>query len=180
MTKLIIINGFPASGKTTLSRKISSELHLPLFSKDSFKELLADSLGFNTHEDSHALGKTSFELLVLTTKECLSKKHSIIIEGNFSLGQIMKDFLDWVQGEDIQVYEILCYADGELLVERFRKRKRHPVHHTLPEAELEHYFQSKLSLGKDLSLGVGRLFEVDTTRTETIPYEEIKSFLLSK
>lgn len=61
--RLIIISGMPGSGKTTLAKSISAELSLPLIEKDSIKELLFDSLGWNDREWSKKLGKVSYELM---------------------------------------------------------------------------------------------------------------------
>ena len=40
MAGLILTCGLPASGKTTLARRLSRSLGIPMFSKDSMKELL--------------------------------------------------------------------------------------------------------------------------------------------
>lgn len=42
---LILVNGLPGSGKTTLSRQLGDMLQLPVISKDVLKEALADSTG---------------------------------------------------------------------------------------------------------------------------------------
>ncbi len=41
---LIIVNGLPGSGKTTLATQLAAALSIPLFRKDAIKETLADSL----------------------------------------------------------------------------------------------------------------------------------------
>lgn len=41
---LIIVNGLPGSGKTTLATQLAAGLSLPLFRKDAIKETLADAL----------------------------------------------------------------------------------------------------------------------------------------
>ena len=42
---LILVNGLPGSGKTTLSRQLGGILQLPVISKDVLKEALADTAG---------------------------------------------------------------------------------------------------------------------------------------
>nr|BFE75939.1 hypothetical protein GCM10020092_092400 [Actinoplanes digitatis] len=41
--RLVLVNGLPASGKTTLASQLAVQLSVPLVSKDSIKELLADA-----------------------------------------------------------------------------------------------------------------------------------------
>jgi glucokinase len=42
---VVLVNGLPAAGKTTLARTLSRKLSLPLFSKDVIKEAHAEVLG---------------------------------------------------------------------------------------------------------------------------------------
>jgi glucokinase len=42
---VVLVNGLPAAGKTTLARALSNRLSLPLFSKDVIKEAHADVFG---------------------------------------------------------------------------------------------------------------------------------------
>jgi ribosomal-protein-alanine N-acetyltransferase len=41
---VVLVNGVPGSGRTTLARQLAAELRIPLFSKDVIKESVADEL----------------------------------------------------------------------------------------------------------------------------------------
>ncbi|HEY8653471.1 MAG TPA: hypothetical protein VIL87_10295 [Dermatophilaceae bacterium] len=41
---VILVNGLPGSGTSTLARQLAAELRIPLFSKDTVKESVADAL----------------------------------------------------------------------------------------------------------------------------------------
>lgn len=174
---LIIINGLPASGKTTLSEKLSLTLGVPCFSKDGFKEVLADSLGFDSHADSQEYGKVSFELLVYVAKQSLIAKQSVMIEGNFRAGDIMQNFLTWVHNQDIQIREVVCYAKSDVLTKRFHERKRHAVHHTKSPQDWDEYFASMKGNEALSELDIERSLAVDTTHPETLAYDSIADFL---
>ncbi|HWS64347.1 MAG TPA: AAA family ATPase [Steroidobacteraceae bacterium] len=60
MTDLMIILGCPASGKTTLARRLAAELTVPILSKDDIKEALFDVLGFADRERSRRLSDACF------------------------------------------------------------------------------------------------------------------------
>ena len=53
---IVLVNGAPASGKTTLSRRLAGDLGLPLLAKDAIKEVLYDTLGAPDRARSRELG----------------------------------------------------------------------------------------------------------------------------
>ena len=59
----ILICGAPASGKSTLARELSRALALPLMSKDDIKEILFDTLGFESRAEKVALGEAAMHML---------------------------------------------------------------------------------------------------------------------
>ena len=60
---LIIISGPPCAGKTTLAKLLGERFALPVMGKDTLKELLFDTLGWQDRERSRAFGRASNELL---------------------------------------------------------------------------------------------------------------------
>jgi predicted kinase len=177
-TKLVIINGLPASGKSTLAAYLSKELHLPLFAKDDFKELLADATGFLDHENTKKLGKAGYLILFLIAERCIRNNISLIIEGNFTSGKEIQNFISRLKNLGVDVYEILCYAQGQILVDRFLNRKRHPVHHSQNEAEYSAYVET-LRAEKIESLSIGKCIEVDTSDPSKIEYKKIIELIKS-
>ena len=170
---LIIVNGLPASGKSTLADTLSKKFSIPVFKKDDFKGLLSDSGGLVDYESSKIFGGVSFSILYFIAKRCLESKGSLIIEGNFSPSKENKSFIAWLKKRRMNVVEVLCFAKGEILIDRFAKRKRHPIHHTVQAS----FYEEKLSAGKIPPLRAGRCFELDTSDFSKIPYKRLLAFV---
>ena len=66
---LVLISGVAGSGKSTLARRLAPVLDLPLISKDTIKEALADSLGLGDDAWSQPLGAASFEVLLALLRD---------------------------------------------------------------------------------------------------------------
>lgn len=60
---LVLVNGAPASGKSTLAARLARELALPLIAKDALKEVLFDTLGAPDHARSRELSAASYDLI---------------------------------------------------------------------------------------------------------------------
>jgi predicted kinase len=65
----VLMSGPPGSGKSTLAAAIASSLDLPLFSKDTIKEALLDSLGAGSVDDSQRLGGAAIRALIAVAIE---------------------------------------------------------------------------------------------------------------
>ena len=83
LPKIIIVNGLPASGKTTLAKQISKDLEIPVIFKDQIKEDLFDSLNLEPSRDlSKKLGLKAFKVMFEELEQKLSQKQSLILLGN--------------------------------------------------------------------------------------------------
>lgn len=162
---LIIVNGLPATGKTTLAQQLATALALPLFSKDMFKEILFDTLGWGERAWSRRLGVASIALLVCVAEAELAVERSCIVECNFDplLGSAQLSALG--QRCPFHPVQVLCVTDPAVRRERQRQRAqssaRHPGH---LEAVLLGETDAAPPVGRlePLALG-GALIEVDTT-----------------
>lgn len=73
----------PASGKSTLARKVARTLDLPVLEKDEIKEALFDTVGFRCYKEKRQLDVAATEVLLRCTDSILSTGQSLIIVNNF-------------------------------------------------------------------------------------------------
>ena len=119
---IIILNGLPATGKTTLGRQVAKELELPFISKDDFKETLFDTLGYSDREWSEKIGAAGFKLMYNAVESQLKANKSLVVETYFNPKYDEKKFEELQKKYNAKIIQIFCKCDGTVLFERFKKR----------------------------------------------------------
>jgi predicted kinase len=120
---LIIVNGLPATGKTTLARRLGADLALPLLSRDVIFETLYDALECGENGSPPLLGSASFKLLYSFAGTLLAARQSLIIEQFFGRPDLRTaEFLELKRLSDFEPVQILCRTEGAVLVERYLAR----------------------------------------------------------
>ena len=127
---LIIISGPPGAGKTTLGEKIAEKFCLPFISKDGIKELLFDSLGIKDREWSKNLGISSYGLLYYFLESLLRAGNSLIVESNFKPEYDSEKVLNLVKQYGFTSFQVQCKTNGDVLLERFKKRSESSERHS--------------------------------------------------
>jgi hypothetical protein len=79
----VLVNGFPGTGKTTVAKQLSQRFRLPLLSKDVFKELMFDALGWSDKDWSLRVSAATHRIMDNIIDEELKISHSLIVEANF-------------------------------------------------------------------------------------------------
>lgn len=173
MTKtLIVITGAPATGKTTLGRKISPELNIPYLCRDEIKEIMFDSLGWSTREWSRELGLTSFDLLYFFIEKIMQTNSSFIIETAFNAEYSNPQINSLCEKYGYTPVQIFCHCDNSIRKTRFHERfnygNRHPGHvdHTMI---MEDGDAPKFKL----DLAGENLIEIDTTEPDKINWQQL-------
>ncbi|MBI4117607.1 MAG: AAA family ATPase [Parcubacteria group bacterium] len=174
---VIIITGLPASGKTTIGKKLSEHFRLPMFSKDMIKELIFDGFGSADREFSKKVGCAAYDLMHRFLEEFLKCDLSCILESNFTACNDNEIFKKLEEKYSPKFIQIFCFADGKVLFERFQSRvesgERHPGHQDANNTE---EFQRILYKGKSEPLDVeSRLIEVNTTHFNTLNFDDVIS-----
>lgn len=167
---LVVVTGKPCTGKTAIANTLSEEYSLPLFSKDSVKEILFDTMGFDDRDLSKRYGVAAYALLDYLIEENLNRGRSLMVESNFNPDYDNEKFQNWQARYGAVVLQIVCETDGEVLFNRFadraRSQERHPGHNDL--ASLEEW-KPILTSGSLMPLDIeGEVIRVDTTSFEDL------------
>jgi predicted kinase len=125
MPLVVVVQGPPAAGKTTVARALAAQLRLPLIAKDTIKEALFDGLGAGNLEWSRRLGEATYLALLALVEDSIEAGASLVLEGNFVRGGELEARLAALHARFVQVH---CSAPLQLLVERYESRDRHPGH----------------------------------------------------
>lgn len=162
--RLVIVNGLPATGKTTLAKPLAKLLGIPLVAKDTIKEFLFDTLGTRDRSWSKTLGKASNDFLFELADILLADGQSVMIENAFHTSFAKPKLEEIFAKHKPEVIEIYCYTRPSIRYQRFVTRNesgdRHKGH-----ADSENYRQNADPESLDVygPLGLGRLIKIDTT-----------------
>lgn len=163
---LILIQGPPGSGKTTLGRRLSKAFAIPHFSKDDIKESLFNTLGVKDSAWSKKLGSSSNSILLLLIARCCSTSGSIIVETNFTIKEDIAKMKLLPLGSNQHVFELYLYAPKNVLLRRIEARWNSSCRHyghvdDQRYSDIEAYIENKIS--QPLEIGSETL-KVDTEK----------------
>jgi predicted kinase len=173
-TVIIVVTGMPGTGKTTLGKTLSEKYRLPFISKDALKERMFDTLGWNDKAWSLKVSAASHRVMDYIIEEELRAGHSIIVESNFKQSIDSERFRGIQAQYGCEIVQILCWAEGEVVFDRFMGRIENAVRHQghveeMSAAQIRQEFVD--SNGKDIPLDVeGDTVELNTTDLDVIDY----------
>ena len=134
---IIIMQGGPTTGKTTIGKRLAASLKLPYFSKDGVKEPLFDHIGCPTEwETDHPLSGRKMDdaaiaILFYLMETQLQAGFDCVIDSTF-VAHHVPALLELKSRYPFTPIQILCRADAAELTRRHRRRaeggERHPGH----------------------------------------------------
>lgn len=127
---LILISGAEATCKSDIARRLSAELGCVYLSKDSIKEALYDEAERSTWNYRWYESKAKQDFFG-SIEEFIENDVDIIIESNF-IGPDRQRLVELI-GDNVNLQEIHCYADGmtsfKRAIQRNESGRRHSGHH---------------------------------------------------
>jgi predicted kinase len=142
MSRIIVIAGDLASGKSTLAKNLSDHFQVPYFTKEGIKELLSEEIQYEERTENKKLSNSALKILIHILDRVTKVHGSVILEANFH-----KEELDKIKRE-CELHKsdvVLLYLTGDIdvLYERFMYREyyqnRHPVHLTHPLQDVDEF-----------------------------------------
>ncbi|TPM31810.1 ROK family protein [Mesorhizobium sp. B2-3-4] len=169
--RAVLVNGIPASGKSTVSHGIADRMGWPLLTLDTVKNPFLEVLDGVDREFNRTLGRASYKAIWSLVGEAPAGSTFVVDAWfGFQPREVLEDHLRNAGVE--QTVEIWCHAPGEVLAERYGARlgQRLPGH---PGAA---YIPELMELAKRAEpLRRGPLFDVDTT--QPIDFDAITAWL---
>lgn len=153
MSKLIILTGDLATGKSTFSHILSKRYNIEAYNKDTLKELLADTVGFTNREENLRLSHASIAFMNYLFEEHLKNDVDLILEANFHKDEITKLY-EIANKNNGEILTLVFEADIDILYERFKYRieheNRHRVHQSAGLKDIDKFEEYVINSRKDV------------------------------
>lgn len=118
--RCVIVTGRPATGKTTLSKKLGKLLCLPVLSRDELKQGYVVSAGKSHRELPSSTNGVVSNAFIETVQMLLEAKVSIIVEAAFQHRVWSSVVPNWQIFSDVSILQ--CTLPAEVCSERYIKR----------------------------------------------------------
>ncbi len=124
----ILVAGMPATGKTRFAHWLSRRRGVAAASKDELKELLFDTVGFQSRAEKVRLGEAAMRMLYAFAEAHLRLGQPVILENNFE--DVSKPGLTaLLERYDCHPVTVLFDGDMATIHRRFVERDRSPERH---------------------------------------------------
>ena len=166
--RFVVVSGLPGSGKSTVSRRLSPLLGLPVIDKDDILDELFDARG---------IGDMAWRRLLSRESDALFRDRA-----EHSSGALLVSFwhqcgmpadsgtpTDWLQQLSPRIVNLHCECPVPTAAERFAQRTRHPGH--LDELKSDDENMRTIRAVADLKpIQVGKRVYCDTSfDTDVVP-----------
>lgn len=188
MKHIVLLAGFPATGKTYMSNVIKEQYNSAMYiSQDEFKELLYDKIGFDNESQKDEVVEMSRTMFYSAVNKSLEHNDMLLLDYPFSHKQL--PFLNSLKEKfDVAIMTIRLVGDLDILydrrVERDIKPERNKGHilnkyHGYETYDIDNYplareeYIANCKRGKYDQFEYGITIEVNVTDYDKIDYQKI-------
>lgn len=177
MKQVLIITGQLASLKTTIAKKLATDLKALLLCKDDLKEALAQSIKTTSREENKALSNATFHVMHEVLLKSLIHDNPVILEGNFKENEY-HTLITSLNHADIQSVTLYLHGESEALYNRYLKREinRHETHRSMGTMNKDTFIAS-MQYYEDVYTKLESIDKIDTTVFTDKDYEALKEHL---
>ncbi len=155
----ILVNGVPASGKSTVSRRIAAELALPLLALDTVKEALFAELGTGDRLHNRRFGRASYGAIWALVGD-FPPHAAVVVDAWFGFQplELLQSHLG--RAGVTRTVEVWCAAPPEVIAQRYAERAgaRHAGH-----LGLDYVPELRELAARAQPLDIGPVVPVDTS-----------------
>lgn len=126
--KLIILAGMPATGKSTVAKQLQQRFGFPILEKDTIKEALFDTIGFEGYPAKRRLDVAANEILLRMMSAMLKADTPVIVDNNFDEESAEKLRL-LLEDRPVNCVTVFLYGDPQVLYERYYARDKAGLRH---------------------------------------------------
>ena len=135
--ELIIVAGMPATGKSTLAAGLAESFGYPVLEKDSIKEVLFDTIGFENYPQKRRLDVAANGVLLHVLEVMLKTESPAIVVNNFDTESVEK-LRGLMETSRPRCVTVFLNGDAETLYQRYVLRDNLHLRHR-GHALQEHY-----------------------------------------
>ena len=114
---LIVMRGYPGTGKSTIARAISAALHAPLIDRDILRQKAVDIFGNLPH-----VGRFSYELMFALTEEQLALGLSVVVDTPLTYRTTYEQAKELAQTFHAPMLVVHCQCSPEVQKRRLEGR----------------------------------------------------------
>lgn len=126
--ELIILAGMPATGKSTIAKEVQAHFGFPILEKDTIKEALFDTIGFEGYPAKRQLDVASNEILIRLIRSMIQANQSVIVDNNFDEESAEKLRL-LLDEYPVRTVTVFLSGDPQVLYERYVARDSAGMRH---------------------------------------------------
>jgi glucokinase len=121
MKAAVLVNGVPASGKSTIARAISTQTGWPLLTLDTIKEALFEEIGTGDRDYNRTMGRASYRAIFALVAD-FPADANVVIDAWFGF-QPLEALTSHIRRSGLtSVVEVWCHAPPDLIGARYAAR----------------------------------------------------------